>query len=86
MADAGRAALDPEAGPEIDWLIRLVGGIRRRPRPSSPSRREQSWILHVQDANAQTAERLDRHLSAIQRLARIEAIGSATPTAALRRS
>jgi valyl-tRNA synthetase len=76
MPDAG--ALDPMAGPEIDWLIRVVGGIRAaRSELSVPPGAK--LALHVQDADAQTAERLERHASAIRRLARIEAIGGAIP-------
>jgi valyl-tRNA synthetase len=71
-------ALDPKAGPEIDWLIRLVSGIRAaRAELSVPPGAK--LVMHVQDANARTAERLDRHLPAIQRLARIESIGDGLP-------
>ena len=76
MPDA--RALDVEAGPEIDWLIRLVSGIRAaRSELSVPPGAK--LILHAQDTNALTAGRLDRHLPAIQRLARIEAVGSGMP-------
>jgi valyl-tRNA synthetase len=67
-------ALDPEAGPEIDWLIRLVGSIRAtRSELSVPPGAK--LRMHVRDAESRTAERLERHLPAIQRLARIESIG-----------
>jgi len=71
MPDA--RALDPQAGPEIDWLIRLVGGIRaaRSELGVPPAAR---LALHVRDAASETAERLRRHDAAIRRLARIEAI------------
>ena len=53
MPDA--RALDPEAGPEIDWLIRLVGGIRAaRSELSVPPGAK--LTLHVQDADDRTAD------------------------------
>jgi valyl-tRNA synthetase len=68
MPDA--RALDPEAGPEIDWLIRLVGGIRAtRAELNVPPGARLS--LHVRDAAPATRERLERNLPAISRLARI---------------
>jgi valyl-tRNA synthetase len=71
MPDA--RALDPEAGPEIDWLIRLVGGIRgARSELSVPPGAK--LALHVRDADERTRERLQRNEAAIQRLARIEAV------------
>jgi len=76
MPDA--RALDSEAGPEVDWLIRLVGGIRAaRSELSVPPGAK--LALHVQDADPQTAGRLERHASAIRRLARVETIGSGIP-------
>ncbi|HEY0627436.1 MAG TPA: valine--tRNA ligase [Allosphingosinicella sp.] len=77
MPDA--RALDPEAGPEIDWLIRLVSGIRAaRTELGVPPGAK--LPLHVRDADARTVERLQRHEAAIQRLARIETIsGDAAP-------
>jgi valyl-tRNA synthetase len=71
MPDA--RALDPEAGPEIDWLIRLVGGIRgARAELSVPPGAK--LPLHVRDGSLLTTERLRRHEAAIKRLARIETI------------
>jgi valyl-tRNA synthetase len=69
-------ALDPEAGPEIDWLIRLVSGIRaaRAELNVSPGAK---LPLHVQDASSVTAARLDRNAAALQRMARIEAVSIA---------
>src|SRR5688500_2024039 len=63
-------ALDPEVGAEIDWLIRLVGGIRaaRAELNVPPGARLK---LHLRDAGTETTERLDRHLAAAQRLARV---------------
>src|SRR3546814_2557746 len=80
MPDA--RALDADAGPEIDWLIRLVSGIRgTRAELNVPPGAK--LALHVRDAEAGTIERLQRHEAAIMRLARLETIGSA---AALARS
>jgi valyl-tRNA synthetase len=64
-------ALDPQAGPEIDWLIRLVGGIRgaRAELNVPPGTR---LPLHMRDAAPLTSARLDRHAAALQRLARVE--------------
>ena len=71
MPDA--RALDPEAGPEIDWLIRLVSGLRaaRTELGVPPGAR---LPLHVRDAGERTRERLSRHEPALRRLARIEAL------------
>ncbi|HWH22943.1 MAG TPA: valine--tRNA ligase [Allosphingosinicella sp.] len=74
MPDA--RALDPEAGPEIDWLIRLVSGLRAaRTELGVPPGAK--LPLHVRDADQRTAERLRRNDAAIQRLARIETISTA---------
>jgi valyl-tRNA synthetase len=71
MPDA--RALDPEAGPEIDWLIRLVSGIRAaRSELGVPPGTK--LALHVRDAGDATAARLQRNEAAIKRLARIETI------------
>jgi valyl-tRNA synthetase len=72
MPDA--RALDAEAGPEIDWLIRLVSGIRgaRTELGVPPGAR---LPLHVRDADPRTSERLARNEAAIKRLARIDTIG-----------
>jgi valyl-tRNA synthetase len=71
MPDA--RALDPEAGPEIDWLIRLVSGIRgARSELNVPPGAK--LPLHVRDANERTRGRLARNQAALQRLARIESI------------
>ncbi|HZW47519.1 MAG TPA: valine--tRNA ligase, partial [Microvirga sp.] len=77
MPDA--RALDPEAGPEIDWLIRLVGGIRAaRTELGVPPGAK--LPLHVRDADPRTGERLARNEAAIKRLARIDAISEAEPS------
>ena len=71
MPDA--RALDPEAGPEIDWLIRLVSGIRAaRAELNVPPGAK--LPLHVRDADAGTRGRLERHDAALRRLARVEAV------------
>jgi valyl-tRNA synthetase len=76
MVDA--RALDPEAGPEIDWLIRLVSGIRgARAELNLPPGAK--LALHVSGANSGTQSRLGRHAAALTRLARIEAISSSPP-------
>jgi valyl-tRNA synthetase len=71
MPDA--RALDAEAGPEIDWLIRLVSGLRaaRTELGVPPGAR---LALHVREAGERTRERLSRHEAALRRLARIEAV------------
>jgi len=74
MPDA--RALDSEAGPEVDWLIRLVSGIRaaRSELGVPPGAR---LPLHVRDASETTLARLSRHEVALQRLARIESVSLA---------
>jgi valyl-tRNA synthetase len=68
-------ALDPEAGPEVDWLIRLVSAIRgARAELNVPPGAK--LALHVRDAGAGTEARLGRHEAALKRLARIETISS----------
>ncbi len=68
-------ALDPEAGPEIDWLIRLVSGIRAaRAELNVPPGAK--LPLHVQDASAATAVRVERNAASLQRMARIGAINA----------
>ncbi|MFL6858649.1 MAG: class I tRNA ligase family protein, partial [Allosphingosinicella sp.] len=76
MPDA--RALDPEAGEEIDWLIRLVGGLRaaRTELGVPPGAR---LLLHPRGAGAATAARLERHAAAIRRLARVEPAAGEPP-------
>jgi len=72
MPDA--RALDPEAGPEIDWLIRLVSAIRGvRSELNVPPGAK--LALHVRDASVSTRGRLERHEAALRRLARVDAVG-----------
>ncbi len=69
MADA--RALDPEAGPEIDWLIRLVSGIRTaRAELNVPPGAK--LPLHARGADEATTARLDRHRAALSRMARAD--------------
>ncbi len=76
MADA--RALDPEAGTEIDWLVRLVSGIRTaRSELNVPPGAK--LPLHVRGADAGTAARLARHRAALARLARAELAESEVP-------
>ena len=65
------AAIDAEAGKEIDWLIKLVSGIRaaRTELNIAPGVR---LPLHLRDADAQTLTRIDRQQSALARLARVD--------------
>ena len=73
MPDA--RALDPEAGPEVDWLIRLVSAIRAaRAELNVPPGAK--LALHHRDAGPATIERIERNAAAIRRLARIEAISA----------
>ncbi|MBB4642016.1 valine--tRNA ligase [Rhizorhapis suberifaciens] len=64
-------ALDRSASEEIDWLIRLVSGIRtaRAELNVPPGAR---MAVHVRDASAVTVERLERQASVLARLARVE--------------
>jgi valyl-tRNA synthetase len=78
MPDA--RALDPEAGPEMDWLIRLVSAIRAaRAELNVPPGAK--LPLHARDAGDVTSGRLQRHAAAIQRMARVDAISLDAPTA-----
>jgi valyl-tRNA synthetase len=73
MPDA--RALDAEAGPEVDWLIRLVSGIRAaRTELGVPPGAK--LALHVRDGNGLTLRRLERNEAALKRLARIEESGA----------
>jgi len=79
MPDA--RALDPEAGQEIEWLIRLVSGIRgARSELNVPPGAK--LALHVRDANPATEARLVRHEAVLKRLARIETVSHAPASGA----
>jgi valyl-tRNA synthetase len=71
MPDA--RALDPEAGPEIEWLIRLVSEVRgARSELGVPP----STLLpcFVTDIDSLTLQRLQRHDAVIRRLARLSSV------------
>ncbi|MCZ4089425.1 valine--tRNA ligase [Sinorhizobium psoraleae] len=64
---------DDAAADEINWLIDLVSGIRSvRAEMNVPP--AATAPLVIVGANGLTSERLDRHISAIKRLARVESI------------
>ncbi|MBP1886987.1 valine--tRNA ligase [Sinorhizobium mexicanum] len=64
---------DDAAADEINWLIDLVSGIRSvRAEMNVPP--AATAPLVIVGANGLTSERLDRHASAIKRLARVESI------------
>ncbi|MEO5494126.1 MAG: valine--tRNA ligase [Sphingomonas sp.] len=69
MADA--RAIDPDAGREIDWLIRLVSEVRssRTELNVPPGAR---LPVHLRDASTETLARFDRLAPAIARMARID--------------
>jgi valyl-tRNA synthetase len=80
VADA--RAIDPEAGKEIDWLIRLVSEVRssRTELNVPPGAR---LPVYLRDASAETQARFERLAPAIARLARIDrAEGEASGRAA----
>jgi len=66
---------DPAAAAEIDWLIRLIDGVRAaRSALNVPAAAKIAMIAN--GANAETAARLQRHADPIKRLARIETISA----------
>jgi len=69
LADA--RAIDPEAGKEIDWLIRLVSEVRssRTELNVPPGAR---LAVHLRDASDGTEARFTRLSAAISRMARID--------------
>jgi valyl-tRNA synthetase len=69
-ADGARAE-DKAAAAEIDWLIRLIEGVRgARSALNVPAAAKIAMIAN--GANAETLARLERHADPIKRLARIE--------------
>jgi valyl-tRNA synthetase len=69
IADA--RAIDPDAGREIDWLIRLVSEVRSsRTELNVPPGARLS--VYLRDASAETQARFERLAPAIARLARID--------------
>jgi valyl-tRNA synthetase len=69
MPDA--RALDPEAGPEIDWLIRLVRNIRTARAELNVPPGTRLDVL-VAGASVETQQRLVRNRSTLYRLARLQ--------------
>ena len=69
--NADARSIDPEAGREIDWLIRLVSEVRssRTELNVPPGAR---LAVHLRDASPETIERFERLAPAISRLARID--------------
>jgi valyl-tRNA synthetase len=68
MPDA--RALDPEAGPEIDWLIRLVSGIRGARTELNVPPGSVVPFSYATTSNL-THARLERHSASLRRLARV---------------
>lgn len=75
---ADARALDPEAGREIDWLIRLVSEVRssRTELNVPPGAR---LPIHVRDAGEATTARLERQAAVLARLARVDQVAGAAP-------
>jgi valyl-tRNA synthetase len=73
-AEAATAA-DAEADQEMDWVVRLISTVRGvRSEMNVPA--AAIVPLHLREASDATLERLDRHRSVIQRMARL---GPVTP-------
>ncbi len=71
--EADAHSIDAEAGPEVDWLIRLVSELRTaRNELNVPAGAK--LPLFVREASPETAARLSRNAAAIERLARIQGI------------
>ena len=68
MPDA--RALDPQAGPEIDWLIRLVSGIRAARADLSVPPGSVVPFSYATTSDL-THARLERHVPSLRRLARV---------------
>ena len=73
--------MDAAAKGEIDWLIRLVSAVRSTRSdlnvPASASIR-----LLLKDAAVETLDRLERHRSLIERMARVDASNPTAPSPA----
>ncbi|MGF1562712.1 MAG: valine--tRNA ligase [Geminicoccaceae bacterium] len=73
---ADAALVDAATVEEIDWLIRLISGIRTaRSELNIPA--GSKLDLQVRDASARTLARLARHDEALKRLARLETVAGA---------
>jgi valyl-tRNA synthetase len=70
---------DPAAEQELDWLIRLVGGIRAARNEIGVPAGARLPLL-VQGASSETQARLARYAEAITRLARTESLDPAAST------
>ena len=71
--EPGDELIDEIAEAEIDWLVRSISAIRTaRNEIGVPAGAK--IILHVHDATDETKTRIDRHQTAMQRLARLEAV------------
>jgi valyl-tRNA synthetase len=69
--DPDARALDPNAGPEINWLIRLINGIRAaRAELNIPPGTK--LTMFVRDASVPTTQRLQKNYVALSRLARTD--------------
>ncbi len=68
--------VDPAAASEINWLIDLVSGIRSARAEMNVPPAATAPLIMV-GANGETRHRLERHDSAIKRLARVENISNA---------
>jgi valyl-tRNA synthetase len=77
MADA--RSIDPEAGKEIDWLIRLVSEVRaaRNELNVSPGAR---MPIHIRDTDPVTLARVERQSASIARLARVDVAAGEGPS------
>ncbi|MEM9629550.1 MAG: valine--tRNA ligase [Pseudomonadota bacterium] len=65
--------VDEEAEAEIDWLVRTISAVRTaRNEIGVPAGAK--IMLHVHGASAETKARVDRHETAMQRLARLDAV------------
>ena len=76
--DVSGATVDEAPRTEIDWLIRLVSGIRaaRTELNIAPGAR---LAMHVREAGSETLARLERQAAAIARLARVDRSSDAAP-------
>jgi valyl-tRNA synthetase len=67
------ASRDAEAREEMDWVVRLISGIRTvRAEVNVPAGAKIPLV--IKDAGPRTGARLSKHVTAIERLARIEGI------------
>lgn len=74
------ALIDEEARAELDWVIRLVSGVRTIRSEMNVPVSAQIKVL-LKDAGERTIRRLDTHRDVIQRLARLSSIEATQETA-----